>query len=70
MISQTSSSVLRSTYAMGMGEAKDVKDTKNVTTINKQGDMSKIEQMKEAIGSGEYKVDLKSLSEKIAQELL
>jgi len=35
-----------------------------------QGDMSKVEKIKESLASGEYKVDLQALSEKIADELL
>ncbi|MDD2789958.1 MAG: flagellar biosynthesis anti-sigma factor FlgM [Sulfurimonas sp.] len=69
MISQANSSALRSVYASGLGEAKETKKEAG-TTVNKQGDTSKIEQIKEAINSGEYKVDLQTLSEKIAQELL
>ena len=70
MISQTNSSVIRNAYASNFGEAKEVKQKATSTTITKQGDMSKIEQLKEAINSGEYKIDLQGLSEKIAQELL
>lgn len=67
MISQTNGSVLRSAYTSG--EAKETKKVASAT-VNKQGDTSKIEQIKESINSGEYKVDLQALSEKIAQELL
>ncbi|DAB31078.1 MAG TPA: flagellar biosynthesis protein FlgM [Sulfurimonas sp. UBA12504] len=67
MISQANSSTLQGAYVASV--AKDVKKA-SVTTVNKQGDTSKIEQIKEAINSGEYKVDLQALSEKIAQELL
>jgi anti-sigma28 factor (negative regulator of flagellin synthesis) len=69
MISQTNSSVIRSTYANNLGEAKEPKQVKH-TTISKQGDTSKVEQIKEALVSGEYKVDLEALSNKIAEELL
>ena len=69
MISQTNSSALRSAYASNLGEAKEIKEAKS-TTISKQGDTSRVEQIKEALGSGEYKVDLDALSEMIADELL
>jgi anti-sigma28 factor (negative regulator of flagellin synthesis) len=69
MISQANSSALHGAYASGLAQAKDTKKTTSAT-VNKQGDTSKIEQIKDAINSGEYKVDLQALSEKIAQELL
>lgn len=69
MISQTNSSAIRSAYASNLGDSKEVRQAKPVT-ISKQGDMSKVEQIKEALNSGEYKVDLEKLSQKIADELL
>ena len=69
MISQTNSSALRTAYATAFGEAKDTKAAVGAN-VSKQGDTSKIEKIKEAINSGEYKIDLQALSEKIAQELL
>ena len=66
MISQTNSSAVRTAYANNFGEAKDAKDV----TVSKQGDTSKIEQIKESLASGDYKVDLEALSKKIADELL
>lgn len=69
MISQTNSSALRTAYATAFGETKDTKQAAG-TSVSKQGDTSQIEKIKEAISSGEYKVDLQALSEKIAQELL
>ena len=68
MISQLNSSTLRSAYASNFGETK-VAD-KATTNITKQGDTSKVEQIKEALDSGEYKINLEALSQKIAQELL
>lgn len=69
MISQTNSSALRTAYATAFGETKDAKQSVG-TNVSKQGDTSQIEKIKEAINSGEYRVDLQALSEKIAQELL
>ena len=67
MISQTNSSSLRGAYTNTLSEAKA---TKQSTNISKQGDISKIDRIKESLDSGEYKVDLEALSKKIAQELL
>ena len=69
MISQTNSSAIRSAYASNFGEQKDV-GKKDTTIISSQGDMSKVDQIKEALESGEYKINLQALSEKIADELL
>jgi len=69
MISQSNSSSVRATYAGNLGESKNTKASAN-TSVSKQGDTSKIEQIKESLASGEYKVDLDALSKKIAQELL
>ena len=69
MISQLNSSAIRGAYTNNLGESKDV-GKKVATNITKQGDMSKVDQIKEALESGEYKVNLQALSEKIADELL
>jgi len=68
MISQINSSAIRSAYASSFGESREA--DKATTNISKQGDTSKIEQIKEALKSGEYKINLQALSEKIAEELL
>ena len=52
-----------------LGESKEI-SKKVGTTISEQGDMSRVDQIKEALESGEYKVNLQALSEKIADELL
>jgi anti-sigma28 factor (negative regulator of flagellin synthesis) len=67
MISQLNS--VASTYASSLSESKSAAQ-KAVTNISKQGDMSKIDKIKESIEAGTYKVDLQALSEKIAEELL
>ncbi len=69
MISQTNTSALRSAYTSNLTESKTSRNS-GATTVSKQGDLSKVEQLKESIASGEYKVDLEALSQKIAQELL
>ncbi len=67
MISQLNSSAVRNAYASNFGESKDVQKATNIT---KQGDTSKVEQIKEALASGEYKINLEALSQKIADELM
>ena len=67
MISQLNSSAVRSAYSSNLGETKE---TATKTNVSKQGDMSKVERIKESLESGEYKINLQALSEKIADELL
>jgi len=68
MISQANSVAVRNAYTNNFGESKEVK--KPNTSISSQGDMSKVDQIKESLESGEYKINLQALSEKIADELL
>ena len=69
MISQLNSANIRNAYANTLTENKEASQ-KGALNVSKQGDISKVEQIKEAIASGEYKINLQTLSEKIAQELL
>jgi anti-sigma28 factor (negative regulator of flagellin synthesis) len=64
MISQVNGADVRSTYAK-----KEVSE-KVGTGVSKQGDTSKVDQIKEALESGEYKISLEALSRKIAEELM
>lgn len=69
MISQYNSAAIRTAMNTPVNEKKEPKEaaaTPNAKLTNE----NKIEQLKESISSGEYKVDLKTLSEKMAQELL
>ncbi|MBD3797228.1 MAG: flagellar biosynthesis anti-sigma factor FlgM [Campylobacterales bacterium] len=66
MISGINASVAQSLYANNASESKV---NKNVGTENAK-DTNKVEQLKESINSGEYKVDLNALSKKMADELL
>ena len=43
---------------------------KQDVSVSSKGDISKVQQIKNSIMSGEYKVDLQSLSEKMADDLL
>jgi anti-sigma28 factor (negative regulator of flagellin synthesis) len=67
MISQVSNSAVFSAYSNNLG---DTKESSQKLSVSKQGDMSKIDRIKDSIGSGEYKINLEALSEKIANELL
>jgi flagellar biosynthesis anti-sigma factor FlgM len=64
MISQVNASVANISYQEA---TKNIHKNNNVT---KQGDTSKIEQIKSEIEKGEYRVDLQALAEKIADELI
>ena len=68
MISQVNSSAIRNAYTNNSSEAKNTQ--RSSTSISTQGDMSKVETIKESLESGEYKINLQALSEKIAEELL
>ena len=69
MISQLNSSAIRSAYSNTLGDSKGVQKS-STSTISSQGDMSRVEQLKESLESGDYKVNLQLLSEKIADTLL
>lgn len=66
MISKVGPGAVRNTYQEN--EAKEA--SKRPSTVDKQGDMSKIEQLKSSIENGEYQLDLKALAKKIAEEIL
>jgi anti-sigma28 factor (negative regulator of flagellin synthesis) len=69
MISQVNSAAIRSAYNNNLGEPKEAKPSTNSANAKLTG-TNKIEQLKESINAGEYKIDLTALSEKMAQELL
>jgi len=66
MISQTNNSALRAAYPNKASEAKEPKQA----AVSTQSETSKVEKLKESIDSGEYKVDIQALSEKMAESLL
>lgn len=73
MISSVNSTVAGSAYSNNSNEVKQAKKAdsqKAEANISTQGDMSKIDQIKSSIESGEYKINLAALSQKIADELL
>lgn len=69
MISQINGVAIRGAYASGFGENREVTQ-KSSATISKQGDTSRVEELKNSIQSGEYQINLQALSQKIAEELL
>jgi len=66
MISNVGSSAIRNTHQEN--EAKSA--SKTPRAVDKQGDTSKIEQLKDSIANGEYQLDLKALAKKIGEEIL
>ena len=66
MISKVGGSAVNNRYPES--EAKEA--SKRPSTIEKQGDTSKVEQLKSSIENGEYQLDLKALAKKIAEEIL
>ena len=68
MISQVNGANVRNAYTANTVDNKEV--TKKASVVSSQGDLSKVEKIKEALEAGEYKVNLQALSEKIADELL
>ena len=67
MISQANSSAIRAAYPSNTG---DTKATKTSTSVSQESTLSKTDKLKESINSGEYKVNIQALSEKIADSLL
>lgn len=66
MISGISSADISSLYQSSI---KDVAK-KDEIVISKQGDKSKIEELKDLVATGNYKIDLQNLAKKMAEELL
>ncbi len=64
MISQINASVAHTNFQ------EATKNTHKSNNVTKQGDTSKIEQIKAEIENGEYRIDLQALSEKIADEVI
>ncbi len=69
MISKTTSTVVSNAY-QSQTKLNDTKVAKQEQTGSKATEMSKVDRLKEAIGSGEYKVDIDALAEKVAESLL
>lgn len=68
MISELNSSVGRAAYLSTNSEVKE--NTKKTQMMNQSADISRVDQLKDSIASGEYKLDLSTLSKRIADELM
>lgn len=60
---------IRNGYTNTVAKNVDTSE-KQELKISKQGDTSRVQEMKDAIDSGEYKINLQALSKKIADELM
>ncbi len=69
MIPNISNSAACGTFSNSLNKNKELKQDMKLTALKDDGKNS-IEKLKEAIESGEYKVNLSVLSEKMADELL
>ncbi len=70
MILNATNTMVKSSYTSPSNQnSKEVNRSSNVV-VSQQGDKNKIDRVKDSITSGEYKVDLEALSQKIADELL
>ncbi len=67
MISSVNGSLIRGAYQDNALKTKE--QEKSVQSISKQGDTSRIEELKASIEKGEYRVDIETLAKRIAQEL-
>lgn len=67
MISSVNSSLIRGAYQDNSVKTKE--QEKSMQSINKQGDTSRIDELKASIDKGEYRVNIEALAKRIAQEL-
>ena len=67
MISTLNGSLARGVYQDMNTKSKD--QEKSVQTVAKQGDTSRVEELKTSIANGEYRVNIEALAKRIAQEL-
>ncbi|MCX6074360.1 MAG: flagellar biosynthesis anti-sigma factor FlgM [Campylobacterales bacterium] len=67
MISSVNSSMIRGAYQDQPLKVKD--QEKSSQTLSKQGDTSRIDELKNSIESGTYRVNIESLAKRIAHEL-
>lgn len=67
MISSVNGSLLKATYQEPA--VKNKEQEKVAQSVTKQGDTSRIEELKASIEKGEYRVNIEELAKRIAQEL-
>lgn len=70
MISNLNSATAMNAYTNGTKHSGKADVQKAEASISSQGDTSKVDKIKSEIQSGQYKVNLEALSQKIADELL
>ncbi len=67
MISSVNGSLIRGAYQETTLKSKE--QEKSAQTVTKQGDTSRIDELKASIEKGEYRVDIEALAKRIAHEL-
>lgn len=67
MISSVNSSLAKASYPEAGVKPKE--QEKPAQQVSKQGDTSRIEELKASIERGEYRVDIEELAKRIAQAL-
>jgi anti-sigma28 factor (negative regulator of flagellin synthesis) len=72
MINKVLSSTIGSSYINNSTKNTNVKNNESISTKekNQPGNETKIDKLKAAIESGNYKIDIEALAEKMAQELI
>lgn len=67
MVSSVNSPLIRGAYQESSLKTKE--QEKSMQPITKQGDTSRIDELKTSIEKGEYRVNIETLAKRIAQEL-
>lgn len=67
MISSINSSLVRGAYQESSLKPKE--QEKPAQAVTKQGDTSRVDELKASIENGNYRVDIDALAKRIAQEL-
>jgi len=67
MISQVNSGAIRSAY-QNSSQSKEVEQKS--TNVSSHSATSKVDQLRETLEAGEYKINIEALTKKIAEELM
>lgn len=67
MISSINGSLIRGAYQETTLKSKE--QERSSQTVSKQGDTSRIDELKVLVEKGEYRVDIEALAKRIAHEL-
>ena len=68
MISSINGATVRGAYQDSNLKIKEQEKTSQ--TVTKQGDTSRVDELKASIDNGSYRVDIETLAKRIAQELV